>query len=240
MKKTKYYIEDDFLPAFVSHPGEILKEELAERGITQQKFSEMIKRPLKTVSLIINGKKSITADTAYDLEKAFGVSADFWLKMQNDYDLYICRKKRETNKKRASDQTISSVPILGFANCGEANSFAEENNIGYIRYPVKKSDIKKIFALKTVGNSMDRANINGKSINDGEIVLIKKENREPTNGEYILSIIDKKANIKKFFRDKKNKQILLLSESSEDIDPITISKNDDYILGGFVLDVVNA
>ena len=240
MKKTKYYIENDFIPIFVSHPGEILKEELAERGITQQKFSEMIKRPLKTVSLIINGKKSITAETAYDFEKALGVSADFWLKMQNQYDLYVCRKKRETNRKSAYGQAISNIPILGHANCGKANSFAEENNIGYVRYPVKKSDVKKIFALKAVGNSMDRANINGKSINNGDIVLIKKENREPANGEYILSVVDKKANIKKFFRDKKNKQILLLSESSEDIDPITISKNDDYILGGFVLDVVNA
>jgi addiction module HigA family antidote len=239
MKKTKYYVEDDFIPPYMSHPGVILKDELIARKITQQKFADMIKRPLKTISLIINGKKSITVETAYDLEKAFGVSAEFWLGMQNDYDLYLLKQKREQKEKRVGDRRIASIPVVGFANCGQATLFAEENVIDHVRYPIIKKDAKKTFALRAEGDSMNKANIGGKSIESGDIVIIKESNKAES-GNYILSIIDGKANIKKFYNDKKNKQILLISESSEKIEPICITEKDkdDFLIQGIVFDVV--
>lgn len=240
MTKKRYYVEEGFIPPYVPHPGEILKDELIAREITQQKFANMIKRPLKTVSLIINGKKSITVETAYDLEKAFGVRAEFWLGMQSDHDLFLCKKRREQNEKRISDAKLVDVPVFGMASCGEALAFAEEYEIDRIRYPLKERNVKDFFAVKAIGKSMNKATINGKGIDDGDYVIIKKEIKNPENGNYVLSIIDDKANIKKFFEDKKNKQILLVSESSENIDPIYIKKKDSdrYSICGVVYDVV--
>jgi len=237
--KKRYYVEEGFIPPYASHPGKLLKEELIERGITQQKFAHMIKRPLKTVSLIINGKKSITAETAYDFEKALGASAELWLNLQNGYDLFICKQRREQKEKRTTKSEINTIPVLGFANAGPATLFADENVKDHIRFPVNKKNAKKTFALKIEGNSMNKANINGKNIDSGDFAIVR-ESKTAENGNYVLSIIDGKANIKKFFNDKKNKQILLVSESSEDIAPICITEKDkdDFLVQGIVFDVV--
>jgi addiction module HigA family antidote len=73
------------------HPGMTLREELAERGITQTAFARQIGRPIQAVNEIIKGKKSITADTAIALEKALGISAELWLKMEASYQIAKAR-----------------------------------------------------------------------------------------------------------------------------------------------------
>jgi len=71
------------------HPGEILKDELAELGLSANKFAEKLSVPTNRVTEILNGRRSITADTALRLSAFFGTSAEFWLKLQNAYDLKI-------------------------------------------------------------------------------------------------------------------------------------------------------
>ncbi|MGA2582962.1 MAG: HigA family addiction module antitoxin [Tepidisphaeraceae bacterium] len=73
------------------HPGITLREELAERGITQTAFARKINRPIQAVNEIIKGKKSITADTAIAFEKALGIRAELWLKMEASYQLSRAR-----------------------------------------------------------------------------------------------------------------------------------------------------
>ena len=100
MKKNINTIEQKL----VFHPGIILKDELKERNITQTEFAKMIKRPPKTISLIIQGKKSIIPETALDFEEALNISAEFWLKMQAQYDLFVLKnklKERRSNKKNS-------------------------------------------------------------------------------------------------------------------------------------------
>jgi len=72
-------------------PGITLREELAERGITQTAFARKINRPIQAVNEIIKGKKSITADTAIAFEKALGIRAELWLKMEASYQLSRAR-----------------------------------------------------------------------------------------------------------------------------------------------------
>ncbi len=70
------------------HPGEVLKEEfLIPLGITAYRLSKDLKIPQTRTSEIIHGRRRITADTALRLSKYFGTSAQFWLNLQNDYDL---------------------------------------------------------------------------------------------------------------------------------------------------------
>jgi antitoxin HigA-1 len=70
------------------HPGEILLEEfLIPLGISAYKLSKDTGIPQARISVIIKGKRRITADTALRLSKYFGNSAKFWLGLQDDYDI---------------------------------------------------------------------------------------------------------------------------------------------------------
>ena len=76
-----------------THPGEILKEELEERGISLNKLSRDIRIPLSRVSLLANGKRAVTAGTALRLARYFGTSAQMWMNLQTAYDLEIAERK---------------------------------------------------------------------------------------------------------------------------------------------------
>ena len=70
------------------HPGEVLKEEfLKPLNISAYRLCMDINVPQTRISKIIKGNRSITADTALRLSKYFGNSANFWLGLQNDFDI---------------------------------------------------------------------------------------------------------------------------------------------------------
>lgn len=70
------------------HPGEVLVEDFIEGfGITQNKLAVAIGVPPRRINEIVHGKRAVTADTALRLGKYFGVSAQFWLNLQTQYDL---------------------------------------------------------------------------------------------------------------------------------------------------------
>ncbi len=75
------------------HPGEILLEEfLRPMGISINMLAREINVPPGRISTIVNGKRSITADTALRLGLYFGVSPELWLNLQTDYDLRVARQ----------------------------------------------------------------------------------------------------------------------------------------------------
>ena len=92
--------DSDLTPAMLIHPGELLKDELDARGMTQKELAEKMNRPVQVISLIINGRKGISEETALDLEKAFNgeLSAEFWLNLDTQYRLDTARRKREYRK----------------------------------------------------------------------------------------------------------------------------------------------
>ena len=74
------------------HPGVILKEELAELGVTPSEFSRQINVPANRISRIITGKRSITGDTALRFGHWFGVEPQFWMNLQTQFDLAAAEK----------------------------------------------------------------------------------------------------------------------------------------------------
>ncbi|MFA6552741.1 MAG: S24 family peptidase [Candidatus Paceibacterota bacterium] len=144
------------------------------------------------------------------------------------------------------NSNLVSLPILGAANCGTASTYADGDIEGYLKISLKilgekfKNRLNNLFVLRASGNSMNRANVNGKTIDDGDFVIAEKTSTPPQNGEYIVSIIEGLANIKKFLFDAKNKHIILASESSFSFSPIYIHELDyaDYFVGGKVVDVI--
>ena len=70
------------------HPGEILLEEfLKPLEISDYKLAKDLRIPQTRVSLILKGKRRVTADTALRLSKYFGTSPQFWLGLQDDFDI---------------------------------------------------------------------------------------------------------------------------------------------------------
>jgi antitoxin HigA-1 len=77
-------------------PGTILREEFMEPlGITSYKLSKEIKVQQTAISQIINGSRRITVDMALRLSRYFGNSAQFWLNLQNYFDLESVMEKKE-------------------------------------------------------------------------------------------------------------------------------------------------
>ncbi len=75
------------------HPGEILKEELAELGVTPTAFARQIDVPPNRISQIIAGKRSISGDSALRFGHWFGVEPQFWLNLQTQFDLAAAERK---------------------------------------------------------------------------------------------------------------------------------------------------
>ncbi len=136
---------------------------------------------------------------------------------------------------------LVSLPILGSANCGPATVYAENNVEGYLRISGKLLSKKKdVFAIKASGYSMNKANINGESLEDGDYAVVDPSYKSFKNGDYVLSIIDGMANIKRYFNDKAGKRVILLSESSASYSPIFIHYDDmdTFLVNGKVIQVI--
>lgn len=69
------------------HPGAVLKDELAELGVTPTEFARQIDVPPNRVSQIIAGKRSVTGDTALRFGHWFGMEPQFWLNLQAQWEL---------------------------------------------------------------------------------------------------------------------------------------------------------
>ena len=134
---------------------------------------------------------------------------------------------------------LISIPIVGSANCGPATIFANENIEGYLK--ISKTILRKfknIFAIRAQGLSMNRAMVNGNTIEDGDYLLVDSDQTSPSNGDIVLSVIDDMANIKKYVWDEANNQIVLVSESTKDIPPIYIHEDDSFMINGKVIQVI--
>ncbi len=75
------------------HPGEILKDELAEIGISGAELARQLKVPENRMSEVMRGRRNITADTALRLGRWFGNSASFWMNLQKSYELRKARQE---------------------------------------------------------------------------------------------------------------------------------------------------
>jgi antitoxin HigA-1 len=85
------------------HPGEILLEEfLKPMAISQNRLALSMGVPPRRINEIVQGKRRITADTALRLARYFGMSAQFWLGLQMDYDL-------DTEEDRLGDRLEREV-----------------------------------------------------------------------------------------------------------------------------------
>lgn len=137
--------------------------------------------------------------------------------------------------------SLFSIPIVGMANCGPATVFAEQNFEGFLRVSGRllgRGNPAGLYAIRTNGSSMNRAEIGGKKIEDGDYVVIDSNKRVPGNNDIVLAIIDNKATIKRFIDDRANGQVILKADSSHDYDPIYLHPDDDFLINGKAVAVI--
>jgi len=76
-----------------THPGEILKDELEIRGLSGNRLALALRVPANRITGILNGSRSITAETALRLAAYFSNDAQFWMNLQTQYALAIAQEK---------------------------------------------------------------------------------------------------------------------------------------------------
>lgn len=89
----------DLLPSIPIHPGEMIKDELAYREITQREFAQNIGLSPSVLNEILNGKRSVTTEYALLFEASLGIEADLWLRVQSDYNKQIAMSDKSFLKK---------------------------------------------------------------------------------------------------------------------------------------------
>lgn len=137
--------------------------------------------------------------------------------------------------------SLFSIPIVGTANCGPATIFAEENFQGFLRVSSKLLGRQRptgLYAVKADGTSMNRAEIRGKRIEDGDYVIVDMEDKDVKSRDVVLAIIDDRATIKRFIDDRANGQIVLMADSSYDYAQIYLDPTDEFFVSGKVIGII--
>lgn len=76
----------------ISHPGRLLKRELAAKKISANRFALSIGIPSGRITDILNGRRRISADTAVRLGRFFGNDPQFWMSLQSQYDIAVVER----------------------------------------------------------------------------------------------------------------------------------------------------
>jgi addiction module HigA family antidote len=97
MKTEK--IANNMISSELIHPGEMIKDEVMARGLTQKELAKQMGVSYTVFNEILNGKRPVTTEYALLLEAALGISANIWLGLQADYNMQ-CMKQDQSFMKR--------------------------------------------------------------------------------------------------------------------------------------------
>ena len=94
---------------YPTHPGEVLKDELEERGISQKKFADSIGMGYSVLNEILNGRRPITTTSALVFEAALDVPADSLLKMQMKYNMHTAKTDNALIEKLKHIRSVAAA-----------------------------------------------------------------------------------------------------------------------------------
>lgn len=139
---------------------------------------------------------------------------------------------------RLLNETVKNfvaVSLLGQANCGQALSFAEDVAEDYINISKEyvRDNEKDFFFLKAVGDSMDKA-----GIKNGDLVLVKRTEAEPSKNQIVVAVINGLGTIKKF-RKIDGTPVLVPDSTNPEHQPIILHPDDQVSICGKVERVFN-
>lgn len=91
------------------HPGEVLKDEIVYRGISQSKIAAQIGMPYKALNNILNERRPLTTTTAMLFEASLGVPADALMRMQLEYNMQVAQKDKKLLLRLAKIRKVAAL-----------------------------------------------------------------------------------------------------------------------------------
>lgn len=209
--------------------------------------------PIQELMLQINRERNISVMKLSELRDLTGAKHLQQVKHHRNMLVTKGLLPEPEQVKRAFGQTgilgkksqLINIPVLGAVNAGAASIYAEGRVEDYLRISSEKLPVKHkktLYALRVVGGSMDKACIGpGKlNIESGDYVIADGDQYVPQSGDYVISLINGLANVKKLIVNNEEGQVILISESSNDYPPIILDIDDqmDYLAQSKVLHVI--
>ena len=102
-------IASNLEPACPTHPGEVLKDELEYRGISQRKFASQIGVQCTMLNEILNAKRPMSVEFALLVEASLGIDATLWINMQADYTMLTSKRDKSFAERLAKIRNIAAV-----------------------------------------------------------------------------------------------------------------------------------
>lgn len=133
----------NFISDLAIHPGEYLDEVLTNINMSQKELSQRLGRPAQTINEIIKGKKSITPDTAVELEEVLKIPSHIWLGLETEYQNALAKQK-EQEKIEAEISKIALFPYLDLVKCG----FCKKTKNAF----EKVVELRKFFSVSRLDN----------------------------------------------------------------------------------------
>lgn len=135
------------------------------------------------------------------------------------------------NKNYADLKNIFTIPMYGLASCGEALAYADGNVDGYLQISkslFRRDDPAQLFAVKALGDSMDK-----EEISDGDYVVFEKcESKDDFEGKIVVAVINGMATIKRYKKLKHGIIGLFPNSTNKIHQPIYLDESDSILIAG--------
>lgn len=102
-------IANNLIPFEPTHPGEIIKDEIEYRGLSQRKLAAQMGISHTLLNEILNGKRAVSAHYALLFEAALGIPAQIWIRMQTKYDLQVAKSDKSFLERLANIRKIAAA-----------------------------------------------------------------------------------------------------------------------------------
>ena len=102
-------IANDMTSSMLIHPGEMIKDEIIARGITQKELAKQMGVSYTVFNEILNGKRPVTTEYALLLEAALGTNASIWIGLQADYNMQKMKQDRSFMKRLEKIRKIAAI-----------------------------------------------------------------------------------------------------------------------------------
>ena len=107
--KPDNMIANNLTPFIPTHPGEVIKDEIEYRGISQRKLAETTGIAYSVLNEVLNGKRAMTTDYALLIGKALDIDAEFLIRMQAKYEMDLAKKNPKLSLRLKNIRKIAAV-----------------------------------------------------------------------------------------------------------------------------------
>ena len=109
MNKNATHTANSMFSSELIHPGEMIKDEIMARGLTQKELAHQMGVSYTVFNEILNGKRPVTTECALLLEAALGTDANIWMSLQTDYNLQKARLDKSFMKRLENVRRIAAI-----------------------------------------------------------------------------------------------------------------------------------